>query len=42
MEPSPGGFAVTGLWSGLEGEMRESLLQYLVLRQREILAFKGK
>ena len=43
METSPGGgFAVTGLWSGLEGEMRESLLQYLVLRQREILAFKGK
>ena len=42
MESSPGGFAVTGLWSGLEGEMRESLLQYLVLRQREILAFKGK
>lgn len=36
------GFAVTGSWTGLEGEMRESLLQYLVLRQREILAFKGK
>lgn len=36
------GYSVTGSWSGLEGEMRESLLQYLVLRQREVLAFKGR
>ena len=39
---SKAGYAITGAWTGLEGEMRESLLQYLVLRQREILAFKGK
>ena len=36
------GHAVTGRWIGLEGEMKESLVQYLILRQREILAFKGK
>ncbi|MCL4485631.1 MAG: hypothetical protein M1537_04730 [Nitrospirae bacterium] len=40
--PPEEGYAVTGLFGNLEGEMRESLLQYLVLRQREILAFKGK
>lgn len=38
---SAGGFLVTGLWVGLEGEMRETLLQYLILRQREILAFRS-
>lgn len=36
------GYAVTGEWVGLEGEMLESLLQYLILRQRELLAFKGR
>jgi hypothetical protein len=36
------GYAVTGQWVGLEGEMLESLLQYLILRQRELLAFKGR
>jgi hypothetical protein len=49
-EPWPGdspevpssGFAVTGEWLGLGGDTRESLVQYLVLRQREILAFKGR
>ncbi len=42
-EEAPGsanGHAVTGRWIGLEGEMKESLVQYLILRQREILAFK--
>ena len=34
------GHAITGRWIGLEGEMRENLLQYLILRQREMLAFK--
>lgn len=41
--PDPSkGHAVTGRWIGLEGEMRESLLQYLILRQRETLAFKSQ
>ena len=38
---SPGENLVTTLWKGLEGEMRENLLQYLILRQREILAFRS-
>ncbi|MHB8370257.1 MAG: hypothetical protein ACYDBP_11345 [Leptospirales bacterium] len=38
---SSGEFLVTGLWNGLEGEMHETLLQYLILRQREILAFRS-
>lgn len=36
------GYAVTGEWVGLGGETRESLVQYLVLRQRELLAFQGR
>lgn len=41
-QPQPsGGNLVTALWKGLEGEMHENLLQYLILRQREILAFRS-
>ncbi len=41
-QPQPsGGNLVTVLWKGLEGEMHENLLQYLILRQREILAFRS-
>lgn len=36
------GFIVTGEWVGLGTEMREALLQYLILRQRETLSFQGR
>lgn len=36
------GYAVTGTWVEMGGDARESLVQYLILRQREILSAQGR